>query len=847
MTVVPLHGDTTEDREHRPARAVLASIRRYDLTKTGDVEALAKMHEEWQQDAWFYSDVVGEMMNARRAIENSFRKLRVFAGFRRQPDAEAIPVGDAVRGDQSPGGTEPTDFLDSGLAAAAEGIVESFRARDGGQAALLSRAGVNIFMVGDLLLINRRKPLRRPGQGESVTNVEVDFDWEVRSVDEVRRSQQTATDLEIVGRPGGKPEPLDADAWVERVWRPHPRWTDWADSNVRAAVGVLEEMHLLNKLARVSTRARIFGGILKMPDELDWGSADQPAGEGSGASRGVKFDREIEDVMASVIGDESDPATVAPLPLRGPAKFLKEVDILEIPRRFGKEEREQYTQASVRLGRTIELPNDWLTGVSNVNHWTAWQIDEDTYKAYIEPLALVLTDALTYALLLPKLRELGWAESQIDRLAVSVDPSMLVRRADRGKVAGEGVANGAASFEAWRRANGMGDDDAPSDEERMLRWVLAGKPADSVAVAILKDQGLIPDNFQMPVPPPVQNQPGSPVPNPPGPDGTPVPGGADQGPPPSVGSSAAGGPPAAAAASLAGDATSARRSLGALARYDRALFDRLSVAADASLRRAVDKAGARLRSLANRNGAAQRILADHDVPNQAVAAALGPATVAALTPETGLIDWPWEADLRSSFDRQVQAVQDALLVYVPEDQLVDFAALHQDHREAAWAWLAAALTVEAEAALARGGGSEDPRPEAEFDTSLVLAPVVIREYLARAGGAQVERSRADGLVSQVTDEPVGGVGTGATARMVFSLAGIAWTGYRWDYGDVAARSQPFSPHMAMAGRVFPTWSTAELASVSEWPPESTYFPGDHRHCKCTFTPVVGDASTVPAD
>lgn len=436
------------------ATGVTASAQRFDLTNEKDVAKLAASQKQWQIDFWYYADAVGELKDTERFIGNSFRRIRLYAAFQRDPNAEPVPVGDAIRpetrGEEDadmPSGEEvedhdPEDFLDARWVDAANEIVNGFASRDGGQGVLLERLGVNLFGPGECYLVHRQVLERRPAPGENVDQIPRVGDWEVRSVDEVVKDPAHAADLEwsgvmLIDEPGQREGvPLEATAYVERVWRKHPRWSGWADSNCRAAIGTLEELDLLAKLARASIRSRLLAGILRVPDELDFGAADQPAGEGSGAGRNaISFDRELADAMMATVGDEADPNTVSPLVMRGPKDLLDAVGITEFPRRYTDDDRQQYEQAVQRLGRTLELPVERISGMADLNHWTAWQVDDTTYEAYIEPLVDVAREALTFGLLRPMLAEEGCPAEVLDRLVVAADPSALVRRPDRGKTA----------------------------------------------------------------------------------------------------------------------------------------------------------------------------------------------------------------------------------------------------------------------------------------------------------------------------------------------------------------------------------------------------------------------------
>ena len=79
---------------------------------------------------------------------------------------------------------------------------------------------------------------------EDVSEIPKVWDWEVRSIFEVRKDQ-TGKSAEVIDYPdqrkGVRIEGLDGlPPYVERVWRKHDTWSGWADSNTRAACDALE-------------------------------------------------------------------------------------------------------------------------------------------------------------------------------------------------------------------------------------------------------------------------------------------------------------------------------------------------------------------------------------------------------------------------------------------------------------------------------------------------------------------------------------------------------------------------------------------------------------------------------
>ncbi len=51
----------------------------------------------------------------------------------------------------------------------------------------------------------------------------------------------------------------------------------------------------------------------------------------------------------------------------------------------------QRETAAVRaLAAGMDLPAEVLLGLSDVNHWTAWQVDESAYRQHVDPIVQTL-------------------------------------------------------------------------------------------------------------------------------------------------------------------------------------------------------------------------------------------------------------------------------------------------------------------------------------------------------------------------------------------------------------------------------------------------------------------------
>jgi hypothetical protein len=183
------------------------------------------------------------------------------------------------------------------------------------------------------------------------------------------------------------------------------------------------------------------------------------------------FENQLVDAMTTPISDESSASAVVPLIIRGPSELGDKIKQFKFERSFDPALAERADRVLDRIMQGLDVPKDVVTGLANVKYSNALQIDESLYKAHIEPLLLLISDALTVVYLRPYLKSIGYSDAEIDRLVIWYDPSAISTRNDRAADADIGFDKMAISYDAWRSAHGFGDADAPSAEELAIRMM----------------------------------------------------------------------------------------------------------------------------------------------------------------------------------------------------------------------------------------------------------------------------------------------------------------------------------------------------------------------------------------
>ena len=422
----------------------------------------------WQSEAWEYYDAIGEIKYAFNLVASVVSRIKIFAASIEDPSELPTPVSNA-------------DHLDPRLSAAAERALARLSSAYGGQSGLLKDAALNLVVAGECYLVQLPG---KPSQG-------VPESWDIRSVDEVmadarggfnvigRREQASGQGSSAIGK--SQSVQLGKNAFIGRIWRSHPRFSDEADSSLRGLLDLCAELLLLNRTFRATARSRLNAGALYLPDGLSvaaQGDGDFPYDADDELNPNFtveeaedEFEEQLMDAMTTPIRDEESASAVVPLIIRGPAELGDKIKQFKFERSFDPALAARSDRVLERILQGLDVPKDIVTGLANVKYSNALQIDESLYKAHIEPLMLLIADALTVVYLRPYLIAQGYPESEVDKITVWYDPSAIATRNDRATDADAGFDRGAVSYHSWRRAHGFSDADAPSPNELAIRMM----------------------------------------------------------------------------------------------------------------------------------------------------------------------------------------------------------------------------------------------------------------------------------------------------------------------------------------------------------------------------------------
>lgn len=401
----------------------------------------------WQAEAWRQYDINGELRFGCGWLGNALSRCRLRAS---AVDRNGVlQLATAV----------PRNVSD---------LVEGLLGSPGRQAQLLSALAVHLSVPGDCYVV-------------ATSTADGEFTgWEVMSTEEIT----SAGDGKVrVNRGDGFPYTLDlTSTLVIRVWRPHPRRYFEADSPTRAALPVLIEMEQLSKYIFATLDSRLAGaGILFLPSEITFPTPRESLEPGEDPFTAV-----LTEAMITPIADRGAASAVVPIVVRAPKEALTGIQHLRFDSELTSQVIELRDKAIRRLALDLDMPAEVLLGAAATSHWSAWQIEEQSIKLHIEPVMVLICDALTQGYLKPALEASGLDP---EAWALWFDSSDLVLRPNRTQDAKDVWDRGGISDATLRRETGFVESDAPKGTEAcrnaVIKLIQAAPNAADQFVAIL--------------------------------------------------------------------------------------------------------------------------------------------------------------------------------------------------------------------------------------------------------------------------------------------------------------------------------------------------------------------------
>ena len=405
--------------------------------------------QAWQWESFRYYNTIGEINFAAQFYARALQNLRLYVGVR--DDSGEIAEVD-----------NDTDAME---------LLEDVQDPGGGRAGMLAAYGQLMWLIGEgyMLVTPNEDPSEPRNSWEFVSPSELRV-WEGPGLLRQMSPGLPQREIRYVEDPRLF-DPTDTDQGiVYRYWRRHPQFSAQADAPMRGTLLLCDELERLTAAVRARAVSRLAGaGILLIPDEI---SQPPPEPVGDEAPLEDIFIAQLVEAALAPISDPGTASAVFPAVVRGAAEALKEMRLLQI-----HDPMETYPEEGLRnecirrIALSLDMPPEILLGTADVNHWNAWQIDEQTWKAHLQPVARRFCEDLTASYFRPAARDAGVADWE--NLVIWYDAADVINHPDRTKDARQAYVDGIVSSEFYREAIGANNDDAPDEDERAERIGIA--------------------------------------------------------------------------------------------------------------------------------------------------------------------------------------------------------------------------------------------------------------------------------------------------------------------------------------------------------------------------------------
>lgn len=436
-------------------RAMTAAAERIVLDPSKPDMLRARPYSEWQAQAWEGYDRVGEVHNGFGVLANLLTRIRLYPGV--VDNADEAPVN--MSGAQSRG------LVDERTAGLCKQLMDNLLESS---VDLIRSFTLNTSVAGECYLIH----LPRADGTKS---------WIIVSTDEVRPGAVGGYQLRQI-RNGQEIVNLSPDTYIARIWRKHPRYSKEPDSSLLGVREPMQTLLMIDRWTRTIIRSRLNAGVLFIPDtvtsNLSTAETAEPVIEEPGtldelrnsasADPSSAMLADLIQLMSAPISDETNAASLVPMVLQGPQDAGEKIKHILLSRDFDEWLSKQGDIALDRVLNGLDVPKEIITGLNQVKYSNAIIIDEGMYKASIEPLALMLADALTTVYLKPHLLANQVDPTLVQKLVVWYDPTDIVTRPNSAEDATEGFDRGLLSGSAWRREHGFAASDEPDEDELAL-------------------------------------------------------------------------------------------------------------------------------------------------------------------------------------------------------------------------------------------------------------------------------------------------------------------------------------------------------------------------------------------
>lgn len=406
--------------------------------------------DDWQDEAWTYSRIVGECSYFVKFRAGSCSRVRLVASSL-HPET-GLPTGSIDKND-----ADGKRFAE---------IVQQAAGGQRGQAQLIKRVAEILTVAGELWIAILVRQVGPPGFKRETQQ------WFALTKREIERGQRGNT-VAVVLPDGTKHEfnPSNGDGMF-RVWNPDAEKASEPDSPLRANLASLREIVRTTKKINVADISRLIGnGILVIPSEASLPSAAAPVsadkpGDESPASAPQGVARQlthkiVEVARVNMDGDavnntDARLGSAVPLVIQAPGEHLDKIRHIKFSDEMTMVAIQTRQDAIKRFAMGIDMTPEQLLGLGKeTNHWSSFALADADVQLHVAPILETICQAIYDHVLVGILEREGIDSSKYalwyDTSRITADPDL----SDENQAAWEGNAIRTA---AYVRISGLPED-----------------------------------------------------------------------------------------------------------------------------------------------------------------------------------------------------------------------------------------------------------------------------------------------------------------------------------------------------------------------------------------------------
>lgn len=398
----------------RKPRALTASVTAAvsPVTDTSRIfSAQTRKAARWQEDAWRYRKIIGELGYFVRWRSNACAQVRLVAS-EIDPDT-GLPTGSV----------DPKDKMGQEVV----NLTKQVAGGPLGQKHLIKRSAACLTVVGELHICILQRP-----EGERWFAVN---DKQIKKSDKyVDQPDGTrGATVRITLPDGAKHDYEPTKDAMFRVWFEDDDDPTQATSPVQGVLDSCAEIERATKKIRNADRSRLLNnGLLMVPSEASLPEVQTGNGDQQTGTRRVAASLQKMLVQAAEVSDRDDNSMANVLPIVGaaPGEHLGKIIHVEFSKEASKTAIDIRNDSIARLAMGIDMTPERLLGMGkNSNHWSARFLDDDDVKSHVEPVMEVLCQAIYEAVFVPILEKIdGFDTSKytlwFDSSRLTADPDI---------------------------------------------------------------------------------------------------------------------------------------------------------------------------------------------------------------------------------------------------------------------------------------------------------------------------------------------------------------------------------------------------------------------------------------